>query len=287
VILAISIVCLWLSTPPDGSTVSVVAPENASVQQAASQAPTPLTSASPSELEEVELMQEEVGDRDPTYLRTHVIGRYDYRVANGSITTDRLRLKFQYAFGPFQRFGVSVLVPMLWRGTPARSASGIGDTEVQGAINVYRTDRLRVGAALQGTFRMSSDALLGVGSTTIKPSGALTAVLASRLELTGAVYYVRSIEQARGPVVNQLQPDVIANVRVGSAIWFVELDSFYDFRPERLAPTLKTGISDGFGPDRRWVINGYYSVGLNDHARLTQHRYSVGLDLTWFPSKYR
>jgi hypothetical protein len=244
-----------------------------------------LTAGSQSEAEDAELLQEEVGDRDPTYLRTHAIVRYDYRTLDGSITTNRLRLKLQYAFGPFQRSGVSVLIPILWRDAPMRSANGLGEVEVQAAMNVYRTERLRMGGAVQGTFGTATDPLLGANATTVKPSWALTTIVSGRVEVTGVVYYVRSIPSDL--VVNQFEPDATVNVRIGRITSFIESDSYYDFRPERWAPTLKSGISVGLGTDGRWVITGYYSVGLNDRARRTQQRCNIGLDLTWFPFEYR
>jgi hypothetical protein len=42
-----------------------------------------------------------------------------------------------------------------------------------------------------------------------------------------------------------------------------------------------------FGPNRRWVASAYYGIGLNDYARLTQYRYNAGVDITWYPRKYR
>jgi hypothetical protein len=264
---------------------SDAAPGGTAVQSPTSQVPG-LSTPSPT-LEDEALLQEEVGDRDPTYLRTHLIARYDVRVADGPITTNRVRLKLQYAFGARQRFGVSALLPYLRRDTPPRSASGAGDTEVQASVNVYRTERVRTGGTLQETLRTASDPLVWGASTLLKPSWALTAVFSSHFELTSAIYYARSIRTVRGMPARQVEPDITANVGVGRTTCFVESDSFYDLIPGRFAPTLKAGISDAFGHDQRWVVNGYYSVGLNDYARRSQYGSNVGLDLTWFPFKYR
>jgi hypothetical protein len=72
-----------------------------------------------------------------------------------------------------------------------------------------------------------------------------------------------------------------------NATWFLEWDSFYDVSPGQLAQTLKPGVSRAFGPNRRWVASAYYGIGLNDYAQLTQYRYNAGVDITWYPRKYR
>ena len=48
------------------------------------------------EMEEIEELEEEVGDRDPTYLRTRLVFRYDYRLFIGDATANRLRLRVLY-----------------------------------------------------------------------------------------------------------------------------------------------------------------------------------------------
>jgi hypothetical protein len=74
---------------------------------------------------------------------------------------------------------------------------------------------------------------------------------------------------------------------VFGATWFLEWDAFYDRLPGRFAQTLKPGVSRAFGPGRRWVGSAYYAVGVNDYAQLTQYRYDAGVDVTWYPFKYR
>ena len=85
----------------------------------------------------------------------------------------------------------------------------------------------------------------------------------------------------------QLERDVCVNTRVLKATWFLQWDSFYDVSPEQFAQTLKPGVSRAFGSNRRWVASAYYGIGLNDYARLTQYRYNAGVDVTWYPRKYR
>jgi hypothetical protein len=80
---------------------------------------------------------------------------------------------------------------------------------------------------------------------------------------------------------------VIVNTRVLKATFFLEWDSFYDVSPGQFAQTLKPGVSRAFGPKRRWVASAYYGIGLNDYARLTQYRNNPGVDITWYPRKYR
>jgi hypothetical protein len=238
------------------------------------------------EMEEIEELEEEVGDRDPTYLRTRLVFRYDYRLFVGDATANRLRLRVLYGFGPKQRFGVSFLEPAVQTDTPLGTARGSGDAEVQLNANFFNRERFRMGVAVQSTLPTSSDALLGGATTTIKPSWDLAVVLSSRFELTAAAYYKKSIHTARGLPFKQFEPDVTFNARILNSTVFLQWDSYYDFLPHQFAQTLKPGISRAFGENRGWTVSAYYAVGVNDYARLSQYRYDAGFDVTWFPRKH-
>ena len=97
--------------------------------------PDPITAASTlspdqEEEEEIEELEEEVGDRDPTYLRTRTVFRYDHRLL-GPASIDRFRLRLLYGFGPKQRYAVSAIGPLVQTETPSRTARGAGDAELQ------------------------------------------------------------------------------------------------------------------------------------------------------------
>jgi hypothetical protein len=147
---------------------------------------------------EIEELQEEVGDRDPTYLRTRAVVRYDHRLFEGSASSDRYRLRFLYGFGPMQRVAVSFLEPLVRVDTPLGTARGPGDAEIQGNANIVYRPRVRAGVGVQATLQTSSHALLGGDTTTLKPSLDFTGVLSSRPELIAALYYRRSIHTSRG-----------------------------------------------------------------------------------------
>jgi hypothetical protein len=248
---------------------------------------TPPTSDELEELEEIEELEEEVGDRDPTYLRTRLVFRYDHRLILGAATTNRLRLRVLYGFGPKQRFAMSFLEPVIQTDTPLGTARGSGDAEVQLIANFFNRERFRMGVAVQSTLQTSSDALLGGATTTIKPSWDLAVVLSSRFQLTAAVYYKKSIHTTRGIPAKQFEPDVTFNARILNSTLFLEWDSYYDFLPHQFAQTLKPGISRAFGGNRGWTVSAYYALGTNDYGRLSQYRYNTGFDVTWFPRKYR
>jgi hypothetical protein len=63
------------------------------------QAPLQSPSSIDAEADDVEELEQEVGDRDPTYLRTRLVFSYDHKLLEGSASLDRLRLKLLYAFG--------------------------------------------------------------------------------------------------------------------------------------------------------------------------------------------
>ena len=238
------------------------------------------------EEEEIQELEEEVGDRDPTYLRTRTVFRYDHRLL-GPASIDRFRLRLLYGFGPKQRYAVSAIGPLVQTETPPRTARGAGDAELQLNANILYGERFRTGVAVQAAFQTSSDALIGGATTTVRPSIDFTGVLSRYIEVVATLYYKHSIHTARGLPFKQLEPDLIVNTRVLKATWFLQWDSFYDLSPGQLAQTLKPGVSRAFGPNRRWVASAYYAIGLNDYARLTQYRYNAGIDITWYPRKYR
>ena len=68
-------------------TIASPAPQTQSPPQAIASAPVP-----DDEMEEIEELEEEVGDRDPTYLRTRLVFRYDYKRLRGPSSIDRFRL---------------------------------------------------------------------------------------------------------------------------------------------------------------------------------------------------
>ena len=234
-----------------------------------------------------EVMQAEVGDRDITYLRSRAVFRYDYKVQDGPTETNRFRLKLQYAFGPHQRLGLSVNVPVMYKDNQTQSAFGSGDTEVTMGGNFFRTDRFRSGITGQVTFQTSSEQLLGGASTKLKGSWGFTYVFTRRFELTTVLSYKQSIHTARGGPTKQLEPDVTLNTRVLRATWFVESDSYYDFIPDRFAPMIKTGLGRAFGETKSWTASTYIEWPLNGYARQTQEHIEVGLDFTWYPFKKR
>ena len=206
-------------------------------------------------MEEIEELEEEVGDRDPTYLRTRLVFRYDYRLFIGDATANRLRLRVLYGFGPKQRFAVSFLQPLIQTDTPLRTARGSGDAEVQLNANFFNRERFRMGVAVQSSLQTSSDELLGGATTTIKPSWDLAVVLSSRFQLTAAVYYKKSIRTTRGVPFKQIEPDVTFNARVLKSTVFLEWDAYYDFLPQQFAQTLKSGITRAFGETRVWTVS--------------------------------
>lgn len=253
----------------------------------ASQAPAPTPTAPDQPADDTAAIQQEVGDRDATYLRTRVVFRYDYKDQTGDTTTNRFRLRVLYAFGPKQRLAMSVLVPVIQKNTPTGSAAGSGDTEVVGGANLFVAERFRTGVSFQVTFQTSSDTLIGGATTTIKPAWGFTAVLSRRFQLTGAFYYKQSIHTVRGTPVKQFEPDITLNTRVLKATWFIEWDSFYDVAPGQLAQTLRTGLSRGFGSERRWVASADCGFALNGYGGQTQYHLNPRLDVTWYPFKNR
>ena len=236
---------------------------------------------------DTQLVQEEVGDRDVTYLRTRAVFRYDYKEQDGPTETNRLRLKLVYGFGGNQRFGVAVNVPVVWKQTPTETVFGSSDTDVTGGVVVYQTEKVRTGFIGELTVPTSSENALGGGSTNLKGSWGITYVLTGRFELYGAFSYKQSVSTSRGTPVKQFEPDVALNMRVLKTTWYVESDSYYDFDPEQFAPMIKMGLARAWGEKKSWTTSAYIEWPLDGYARATQHHFNVGLDVTWYPFKER
>ncbi len=200
------------------------------------------STASQTQSDEGEL-QEEVGDRDLTYLRTRAVFQYDYKEQVDDVTIDRARLKLLYAFGPNQNMAVSVLVPVIWMNTATQSAFGSGDMEITAGWVPYANNTFRTGGLVQVVPQTSSENLIGGASTNLKGTWALAWVLSSRFEFTGFFSYKQSVHVSRGGTIKQFEPDVALNIRVKKSTLFVESDSYLDCITNQFAPMLKGGVS--------------------------------------------
>lgn len=228
-------------------------------------------------------LQEEVGDRDLTYLRTRAVLQYDYKEQVEDVTINRARLKLLYAFGPHQNMAVSVLVPMVWMNTATQSAFGSGDMEITAGWVVYANDKFRTGGLVQVVPQTSSENLIGGASTNLKGTWALAWVLSSRFEFTGFFSYKQSVHESRLGPIKQFEPDLTLNMRVKKSTLFVESDSYLDCITNQFAPMLKGGVSRAFGNRRAWVVTVYVEAPLTEYARRTQEIVNTGIDLTWYP----
>jgi len=172
------------------------------------------------------VLQEEVGDRDLTYLRTRTVFQYDYKEQVEDVTINRTRLKLLYAFGPHQNMAVSVMVPAIWMSTATQSAFASGDMEITAGWVVYASDTFRTGGLVQVQPQTSSENLIGGASTNLKGTGALAWVLSGRFEFTRFFSYKQSVHVSRGGSIKQFEPDVTLNVRIKKSTLFVESDSY-------------------------------------------------------------
>ncbi len=268
------------SSPPDAVTAGRSMP----LPTGTSPMPPPGQTTTAPGTEDMELMEEEVGDRDITYLRSRVVFRYDYKVQDGPTETNRFRLKTFYAFGPHKRLAFSVNVPLVWKDTPSGFAFGSGDTEITAGGNLYRTETFRTGITGQVTLQTSSDELIGGSSTKLKGSWGFSYLFNNRFELSSAFHYKQSVHLSRGDPTKQFEPDITLSMRILKATWFVESDSYYDLIPARFAPMLKTGLGRTLGERKTWTLSPYAEWPLNRYARQTQQRLNVGFDVTWYPS---
>jgi hypothetical protein len=285
----VAVVCLLLCSVGAGVSRAQGNPPapDAPTDAQAGQTPVATSQATGGTATDTDLIQEEVGDRDITYLRTRAVFRYDYTEQDGPTETNRFRLKLVYGFGKDQRFGLAVNVPVVWSQTPTGTVFGSGDTDVTGGVIVYQTNKLRTGFVGEITVPTSSENALGGGSTNLKGSWAITYVLSKRFEFNGALSYKQSVSTWRGEPVKQFEPDLTLNMQVLKTTWFVESDSYYDFIPEQYAPMIKTGLARAWGESKSWTTSAYIEWPLSSYARATQHHLNVGLDVTWFPFKER
>ncbi len=235
--------------------------------------------------QEMEVMEQEIGEHDISYIRSRLVFRYDYRPQVGDTNVSRFRLKSIFAFGPHQRLAISMNIPVMYKNLPGNSAGGIGDVDLAFGGNLYRRESFRSGAAVEFKVQSSTDQLLGGSTTTIKPAWGFTAVLTPRMELNGVFNYKRSIHTTRGTASNEFEPDITLSTRRWSMTWWVEWDSYYLVIPEQFAQILKVGASHAFGRDRRWVVSPYYSLPLNASGRQTQYIHQLGMDVVWYLPK--
>ena len=251
-------------------------------QSAASPSPAPTQVQASGSDQESEEMQAESAEHEVAYLKSRVVFRYDYKSQEGDTSVSRLRIKSLFAFGPKQRLGVQINVPMLHKSVPGDSAGGLGDIELALGGNLYSGERFRTGALVEFQVPSSTDSLLGGSTTTIKPAWGFTAMLTPRLELNCVFNYKRSISTTRGSPTNEFEPDFTVSARRWGVTWWAEWDSYYLFIPGEFAQTFKLGASHAFGRDRRWIVSPYYSFPLNASGRQTQYIHQVGMDVTFY-----
>ena len=256
------------------SLASQTAPPNPDPSQVPTQA-----GASEQESEE---MQAESAEHEVAYVRSRVVFRYDYRPQEGDTSINRLRLKSTFAFGPRQRLGVQINVPLLYKNVPGDSAGGLGDIELAIGGNLYRAERFRTGALVEFKVPSSTNPLLGGNTTTIKPAWGFTALLTPRLEINCVFNYKRSIHTRGGSPTNEFEPDFTLSTRHWGVTWWAEWDSYYLFVPGEFAQTFKLGASHAFGREHRWIVSPYYSFPLNASGRQTQYIHQVGMDVTFY-----
>lgn len=228
-------------------------------------------------------IQQESAERDITYIRTRAIFQYDYKEQVDDVTTNRFRLKLQYGFGEDERFGVTVMTPLLWRSNATQSGFGVGDMEITAGMIFLDNGKFRTGAAVQVVPPTASENLLGGSTLDMKGTWGFSYVLSPKFEFTGVFNYKQSVAVYRGQATKQFEPDVTLNMRVKKMTWFLESDSYYNFIPEQFAPMLKFGISRGFGKERSWVATVYVEGPLSEYSRQAQQIVNTGIDLTWYP----
>lgn len=227
-------------------------------------------------------MEEAAADSDLTYLRSRLVFRYDYRSLVEDVTMNRARLTSAFAFGPHQRLGVQLTIPVVHKDAAGDSAGGLADVEVLFGGNFYYRERFRAGANVEFVLPTATDPLLGGGTTTIEPAVGFAAVLTPRLELTGSFSYKKSIHTTRGTPFNEFEPDLALNARRWGVTWRAEWDSFYLFNSDQFAQKFKVVVSRALGREHRWVVSPYYAFPLNEAGRQTQYIRQVGMDVTWF-----
>ena len=227
-------------------------------------------------------VQEDVAEHDITYLKSRLVFRYDYKSQVDGVSSQRARVKGLFAFGPRQRLGVQLNVPLLYKDVPGDSGGGLGDIEVAFGGNLYNGARFRTGALVEFKVPSSTDPLLGGGTTTIKPAWGFTAVLTPSLELNCVFNYKRSIHTTRGSPANEFEPDFTLSTRRWGVTWWAEWDSYYLFLPGEFAQTFKLGASHAFGKGHEWIVSPYYSFPLNASGRQTQYIHQAGVDVAFY-----
>jgi hypothetical protein len=242
--------------------------------------------AAPAQSDQTGNLQENNAEHDITYLESRLAFRYDYKSETNDTIDNRFRLQGLWGFGPQNRMGFSLTIPVLNTSVPGNSAFGLGDIEAQFGGVFYRAERIRFGAAVTLYPQTATNKLLGGASTDIKPAVGFTALLNSRIELNCIFNYQRSIHTVRGSPTNQFEPDfTLSTERLGMTI-FTEWDSYYLISTEQFAQTLKFGVSRSFGKKNRWVVAPYYSVPVSHAGTLTQYIQNVGIDVNWFPARW-
>jgi hypothetical protein len=237
------------------------------------------------------VLEEADEDDEVTGLESRIAFTYDYAGFDGGASGDYLRLEWVQAFGPGKRLAVKVEFPYFIHfdgGANEPNANGVGDTLVEFAAMLGKTEKFEHAAAVEVTAPSASDRLvrsevLGAeGETVIRAAWGFSAQVTEHTLLSGNLGYNKAVHARYGPeTINEIEPELILSQAFGKRVGsYLEWNTYYDFTESKWAQAMKVGIEFLLDRKEKWSLSPYFAFALNDFAREMDFRNNAGVYLS-------
>jgi hypothetical protein len=228
---------------------------------------------------DIERAEEEIGDKDFTNFSPRVTFKYDHKIRAEDSSTDRVRFRTLWSFGPRRRWAVSAEMPYLVMNSPADSTSGGGDLELKFGAIINRTQRFAQGAGIQVNAPTASAPPLGGNATIIKALYGNSLTLSSKWFLDFSFNAAFPAGVREGVTVQKaIEPE--ANL-ARAFPWFtayLHSDNYYNWPISEWGNTIKFGMSKRFGERFARTIDVYWELPLNHYASQS-FKHDIGVDV--------
>jgi hypothetical protein len=238
------------------------------------------------------VLEEADEEEKVTELKSRVAFTYDYAGFGGGSSGNCLRLEWVQAFGPGKRLAVKVEFPFFIHfdgGAEESNVDGVGDTLVEFAAMLGKTEKFEHAAAVAVTAPSASDSLVrsGVlgaeGETAIKAAWGFSTQVTEHTLLSGNLGYNKAVHARYGAeTINEIQPELILSQAFGKRVGgYLEWNTYYDFTESKWAQAMKVGLEFTLDRKEKWGLSPYFAFALNDFAREADFRNNGGVYVSY------
>ncbi len=225
--------------------------------------------------EEIEEVREELVDADYANFRSRVTFKYNYKFRPADVSSQRIRLRGVYSFGPKKRYAVASQVPFKFESRDGNTVSGLGDVEFQTGMIFHEGERYAHGGGVQFNAATATAPALGGDQATFKVLYGGSITVTPKWYLSFSFNYATPIWTKMGPGVKEIEPEVDLARALPWFTAYVHWDNYYDWpQPDKWENTIKFGGSRLLGKRKLWNLNLYCELPFDAQSR-------KGFDSNW------